>query len=218
MALITHLVAADDNSELDEKLQQAESYFQNQKFDKSIELYLKLIEKDPNNPKYHSIIGSVYNYLKNHEKAIYHVDKAIELDEENLMHYVLRSMITDDFSEQESWLMRALEKDPQHDASVAILISMYAAKAISEEAICNYKKALESVLKGSRILKEYINVLESSPNTKDPQFVAMLPKLKERLVGKVEMETELRKKLDKKLLAKIRVINQEVVFVHLKSR
>ena len=73
----------------------------NQGFEKETASLLELIKNDANNAEYHYANGGIYDLPKNREKAIYYLNKSIELAPNNHMYYIARSLATDSFAEQE---------------------------------------------------------------------------------------------------------------------
>jgi len=122
-----------------------------------------------------------------------------EYSENDPMYYVNQAFKLDNFELQEPLYLKALELDPEHVDTLTILMSMYIAVAISEEAKCNYEKAYNSTQKGIEVMHKFITSIEKSPDTKDPEVVAVLPQVKERLASAEERELNLREKLAKEI-------------------
>lgn len=67
-------------------------YFIEDDFDKTTYYLESLIEKYPNIPLLHERIAQVFIYANNYERAISHLEKILELDEENLLAKIWLSL------------------------------------------------------------------------------------------------------------------------------
>ena len=162
--LFTSLSWANNGSKEDSTYNEAMGYFQNEEFEKVVDYLQKSLNKSPNEASYHTLIAHTYDRLNKKAKAKEHYDKAIELNVDDVMAYVGRSLVTENFVEQEYWLNQAIEKFPYRStAAIALLDSYYISQAMKEKKYGQIEHALRFLNKVKKLHIDYLIRLEETP-------------------------------------------------------
>jgi serine/threonine protein kinase len=114
-----------DNLQIDEAAiktsrdyyRQGEKFFNQRKYDKSIEAYTKAIELNPKEAWFYNDRGTVYYVKKEYEKAIADYTRAIEVNPYNFSGYYNRGLIYHEIGNLEAAIAdfrKVLELDPQN--------------------------------------------------------------------------------------------------------
>ncbi len=193
----------------DKSYKDALNAFENQNYEEVIDVLTESIKNYPNEDSYYILTARAFERLNNKTKAREYYDMAIELDTNDIWAYVGRSVVSEDFSEQEYWAKEVIAKFPYRStAAVALLHSHYVSQAIQEENAGNVENALELLEKTKKLNNEYLMRLENAPeDIFKEEFFEILPKelnkqsfrksLEEKLKGLSDMEKEWNAKYNK---------------------
>ncbi len=141
--------------------EEAENYFDDEEYEKAVEILKTALTENENNASYHVLIGGAYSLLDKKDEAKEHIERAITLNPDDMEVYLSRFFLTDDFEEQMDGLKQAIKKFPREPAFYALAFTFYKANAISEGSIGNTDIAIKYLEEYRSLAENYFKVIES---------------------------------------------------------
>lgn len=139
--------AAEAPVDTEDMFQEAVQAVENGEFDEGMKLFNKMIEIDPDNPKPHCGIGTIYREQGKFQQAVEKYEKAIELDPKYgiCMNNLGATYIAmKEYEKAEEILKKALEVQPDYSDPHYTLALVYKETARNDEAITEFETYVET--------------------------------------------------------------------------
>ncbi len=146
-----NLEEAAENADLDEESEdlktKASNFFDEEKYEKSIEFYLKALDHYPDDPDILCSIGIAYSWLDDNENTIKYYNLALQADPSQHIPSILPNIVrfyfnTDDYEKALLFLKQIKTIDQDDDEFLNIAGNVYFMNDLFTEAIAMYNKAI----------------------------------------------------------------------------
>ncbi|MFH1537424.1 MAG: tetratricopeptide repeat protein [bacterium] len=158
--------------DVDAMIEEAISAVSGGDLDGGMELFKKVLEVEPDHPRAHCGIGTIYREKGDYAKAIENYKKALELDPDYVICTHLLGFAylkTEEYEKAEKFLLKACDLDPAYAESHFDLGQLYAKVGMPEEAVEELEKFISLSKDPARVedaeqLIEQIKSEENNPN------------------------------------------------------
>lgn len=103
------------------------------RFEEAVRVYIKALDINEKSPECHFNLASAYNDLGEHQRAVFHYQRSIELDDQNVDAYICLGGVLENMKAPadkiERYYRMALEKDPGNARAVESLKKLKSAAA-----------------------------------------------------------------------------------------
>lgn len=152
--------------------EEAEKFFDQGDFKKSIQYYSLAIEKEPNNAHYISKRGVAFFRIGRNEEAIYDLDLALKMEPENPYRYSSRAFVLSNLNRIDEAVKdyeMAVKLDPEDSIAYNNLGLLLEKKGYREAANSHFDKAdsLEGIKKRSTDSKSPLPIITPKSNSVD---------------------------------------------------